>query len=281
METAKLMMERRLALPSARALGRALLAFVRDPLFAFLLAGAAIFLGYYLVELRRQQAIRFTPEAEQAMVEEYEILSGRKASVVDRARMKSEYLTEELLFREAIDRNMHLTDGETRKRLIERVRYLIAGAPMEPTEEQLVDHYSDNLARYRGEPRTSFTQIFRAEKPVDAALLLARLNAGDVLPSDDFWLGRDFPRYGVSMIRGIFGQDVVRALKNAPDGRWVGPVQSARGWHFLRKTESLPAAMMPYPQVRDQVREDYRMAHAKTAIDAAVVRLREKFDVEE
>lgn len=254
---------------------------LRDPLVAFMAVGVALFGGYYIVERAQKPPIVFTSQVEQAMVGEYEALVGRPATAADKARIKRDYLAEELLFREAIDRNMHLTDGETRKRLVDKVRYLIAGAPPEPTEEQLVNHYADNLAQYRAEPRTSFTQIYRMQKPADAALLLAQLNAGETVPGDDFWLGRSFPRYGDSMVRGIFGQPFVATLKTAPEGRWFGPVRSPRGWHFVRKSESIASAMIPFPAIRDQVRQDYMIAHSHAAIDKALSGLKEKYDVED
>ncbi|PCD02113.1 hypothetical protein COC42_11585 [Sphingomonas spermidinifaciens] len=262
------------ALPPPRRL-------LRDPLFAFLIAGIAMFVAYAAIEARRTPPVAYTPEIERALVEEFEALAGRDARPADRARMKRDWLTEELLFREAIDRNLHLTDADTRKRLVDKVRYLIAGAPAEPDEAALVDYYSSNLSRYRGEPRTSFEQVFRAERPADAAALLQRLNVGSAVAGDDFWLGRDFPRYGDSMVRGIFGQPFVKALHAAPPGRWVGPIRSPRGWHFVKKREALPAALIPYDQIRDQVRQDLVMAETARAIDAALGRLREKYDVGE
>lgn len=253
---------------------------VRDPLFSFLLVGAAIFAGYAVIEQQRNPAVRYTPEAEKALVDEFEMLSGRKADAADRARIEKNFITGELLFREAIDRNMHLTDGETRARLTDKVRYLIAGAPVEPTEEQLVDHYSNNIALYRSEPKTTFSQIFRSTKPGDSAAILAALNSGQTVPGDDFWLGSAYPAYGDSMVRGIFGQPFVTRLKEAQEGVWFGPVQSPRGWHFVRKTGSIAPALMPYSAVRDQVRQDYMMARTNAAIDGAIGKLKEKFDVE-
>ncbi|MBV2150743.1 peptidyl-prolyl cis-trans isomerase [Sphingobium sp. AS12] len=272
-----------MAAPSARAPRLRVMAgkAIRDPLVAFMAVGVALFGGYHIIEREQKPPVIFTPQVEQAMVGEYETLVGRPATAADKARIKRDYLAEELLFREAIDRNMHLTDGETRKRLVDKVRYLIAGAPPEPTDEQLVNHYSDNLAQYRAEPRTSFTQIYRAQKPADAALLLAQLNAGETIAGDDFWLGRAFPLYGDSMVRGIFGQPFVATLKTAPEGRWFGPVRSPRGWHFVRKSESIASAMIPFPAIRDQVRQDYMIAHSNAAIDKALAGLKEKYDVED
>lgn len=253
----------------------------RDPLFAFLAAGVALFGGYQLVQRLEKPPVVFTAEIEQAQVAELETLTGREVSATDRARLKADYVAEELLFREAVARNMHLTDGETRKRLVDKVRYLIAGAPPEPTEEQLVNHYSEHLDLYRAEPRTSFTQIYRQQKPADAGLLLAQLNAGETVGGDDFWLGRDFPRYGDSMVRGIFGQPFVDSLKTAPEGRWIGPLQSPRGWHFIKAGERIASAMIPFPAIRDQVRQDYMIAHSNAAIQQALAGLQEKFDVED
>ena len=253
----------------------------RDPLFAFLLAGAGLFGGYQVVQRLEKPPVVYTPEIEQAQVADFEALTGRSISTADRARLKADYIAEELLFREAIDRDMHLTDGETRKRLVDKVRYLIAGAPPEPTEDQLIDYYATHLPLYRAEPRTSFTQIFRQQKPADAGLLLARLNAGDMIEGDDFWLGRDYPRYGDSMVRGIFGQPFVDRLKAAPQGAWIGPIASPRGWHFVRRGERVASAMIPFPAIRDQVRQDYMIAHSNAAIGKALAGLGEKFDVDE
>lgn len=265
-------------MPGLRAVGGRI---IRDPLFAFLLAGIALFGGYRIVQYFEKPPIIFTPDIEQAQLADFELLAGRKATAADRAKLKADYIAEELLFREAIDRNMHLTDGETRKRLVDKVRYLIAGAPPEPTEEQLVDHYASHLDLYRAEPRSSFVQLYRQQKPADAPLLLARLNSGGDIGSDEFWQGRDFRLYGDSMVRGIFSQTFVDQLKNAPEGRWIGPVQSPRGWHFIRKSKRIASTLLPFPAIRDQVRQDYMTAHSNAAIDRALGSLREKFDVAE
>lgn len=254
---------------------------MRDPLVAFLAAGVTLFGSYHVIQRMEKPPVVFTPDIEQATIADFETLTGRKATAQDRAKLKADYIGEELLFREAIDRNMHLTNGETRKRLVDKVRYLIAGAPPEPSQEQLVNHYAEHLDLYRAEPRSSFTQIFRVQKPSDASLLLVHLNAGETVGGDDFWLGRDFPRYGDSMVRGIFGQPFVDVLKTAPQGRWIGPVQSPRGWHFVRKSDRIASAMIPFPAIEDQVRQDYMIAHSNAAIEKALDGLKEKFDVED
>lgn len=264
---------------NAARIGAALKAGVRDPLFAFLIVGGGFFAAYAAVEAGRKPPVHYSTEVKRALVDEFQTLAGRKPTAADEAKMEKDFVTDELLFREAIDRGMHLTDGATRKRLIDKVRYLIAGAPAEPTEEQIVNHYSENLTRYRAEPKTSFSQIFFSAEPKDPAGTLAALNRGDPVAGDDFWLGRHYPRYGDSMVRGIFGQPFIETLAKAPIGQWIGPVRTPRGWHFVRKDEAIASALMPYSEIRDQVRQDYMMAETEGAIDREIATLREKYDV--
>ena len=70
-------------------------------------------------------------------------------------------------------------------------------------------------------------------------------------------------------------------LKTAPPGRWIGPIQSPRGWHFVKQGERIPSAMIAFPAIRDQVRQDYMIAHSEAAIGKAMTGLKEKYDVEE
>lgn len=265
-----------------RALVRTLWTLAKgEPLIPFAIAGAAIFAAYFVVEKTgRGDPIRYTPEIARQQVADFEAVSGRKATAADRARMRDDYISDELLFREAIDRGLYLTDPETRARLIDKQRYMVAGAPVEPTEEQMIDFYAAHPDLYRSEPGISFSHIFFAEQPKNPQAILARLNAGGTVAGDDFWMGRDFPRYGLSMIRGMFGQSFLAGLEKAANGRWYGPVRSPRGWHFVRKTGTQAPARIPYAQARGQVRQDMMQAGTKAAMDREIGKLKEKYDVE-
>jgi len=264
------------ALPRKGLLAR----LVREPLIPFLLVGGAIFGAYYYAEAQRGDPIRYTPDVAKQIVGQFEELSGRKATDADKKRLRDDYINEEILFREALARNMHLADGEVRERLIDQLRYLIAGAPLEPSEDEVIDYYASHPDLYRTEPGITFSQIFFAQEPKDAAGILARLERGETVSGDDFWLGRAFPNYGNSMIRGMFGQPFLQQLQAKPVNQWYGPVRSGRGWHFVRKTGTLAPAMIPYADARAQVRQDFMLANTQQTLDKAIETLKEKYDVE-
>ena len=259
----------------AHRLGR----LVRDPLSMFIGLGAGIFGLYALAGPSEQDAVRYTPEIEQSLVSEFELLAGRDAQAQDIDRLKHDYLTDELLFREAVDRGIYLTDAKIRAQMIEKVRYLVAGAPPEPGEEAMLNYYAENLDQYESEPEISFEQVFFEQRPADPDNTLAALRRGEAVGGDDLWTGSAYPHYGVSMIRGIFGQEFLQRVVGTKDDEWVGPLKSSRGWHFVRKSGSAEAKLLPYGDVRDQVRQDLIIAEMQRALDKAFEELQQKYEV--
>jgi len=216
---------------------------------------------------------------QKSLSDDYEMMAGKAPDAAAKAKLIHDYVADELLFREAVDRGMHMTDKTTKQRLIDRVRFLIAGAPPEPSEDQLIGYYATHRDLYRAEPRLSLDHVFFEKAPVDAPALLARLQSGGTVQGDDFWMGHDLPDYGVSMVRGMFGAPFLDALNEAQTGTWIGPLRSTRGWHFARVRDRASAAMLPYPAVRDQVRQDYLAAETGALVDKEVARLEDGYRI--
>lgn len=252
---------------------------LRDPFVVFLLVAAVIFAGYAAISAKAA-TIAVPLTVQRALADDYEVMTGRKPDAKARAKLIDDYVTDEVLFREAVARGMHMTDKTTRQRLVDRVRFMIAGAPADPSEEQLVNHYAEHTDLYRVEPQITLEHVFFAAKPADAPALLARLRGGGKVAGDDFWMGRTLPNYGVSMIRGMFGQPFLRAAQQAPLGEWTGPVASSRGTHFVRVRDRAPSALLPYPQVREQVRQDYLAAESGGAVAVEVAKLERQYAID-
>ena len=226
----------------------------------FAVAGCALFLVYSMLQPVDSAVVRLTARTRTALIAEFESLTGRKANPADIARIERDYVTDELLFRDAVANGLHLTDGAIRSRLVEDMRLQVAGVLPDPSDEQLVNHYSDNIDRYRSEPSVTFAQVYFRTRPGNDKEILALLRDGKHVAGDAFPQGREFPRFGRSMLRGIVGQPFVDALWSAPLDQWIGPIESPRGWHFLRVTERLAAELLPFSVVRDQVESDYLAA---------------------
>lgn len=252
---------------------------LRDPLAVFLAAGLALFAAYWALG-RQGNHIEVSAAVQQGLAADYQLMTGRTPDAKQKQKLVDDYVADEILFREAVARGMHLTDRTTKARLVDRLRFLIAGAPKAPSEADLLDFYSEHQALYRAEPQISLDQLFFTRAPEDPAAILAALNRGERIDGDDFWMGRKFPNYGESMLRGMFGAQVLSAARSAPLGAWVGPYPSARGVHYLRIEARNPPALMRYTDVRDQVRQDMAAAQSNGAVDAQVREMQAKYDVD-
>lgn len=229
---------------------------LREPLFAFLVIGALLFLGYRVQQSRAAEPIVLPAAARAALIADFERLTGRPATAADITRIEQEFVADEVLFREALARGLHLADSTVRARLVEEMRQRITGPLPDVTDEQLVNHYSEHLDRYRAESAASFQQVYFAEPPAEPEALLAQLRSGTPVAGEPFGRGAEFSRYGQSMLRGLFGHSFTEALWTAPVGEWTGPLQSQYGWHYVRVGERLPPALLPFEQVRQQVESD-------------------------
>lgn len=250
----------------------------RDPLTVFLLVGAGFFAAYTLFVDRPDQ-VDVSRMTTARLVADYAALSGRQPTPAEAGKIVADHVDEELLFREAIKRGLHLSDAGVRARLVERIKGDIVGSAAEPSEDDLLTFYTRHIDAYRTEPALSFDQVFFEARPKDEASVLARLNRGDAVAGDDFWMGAKMARYGESMVSSVFGLSFMERLRGLPLKTWAGPLQSDRGWHFVRVMERVPQSAQGYGDVRGQVRQDYLADIDKARLKAALASMRKNYRV--
>jgi hypothetical protein len=249
-----------------------------DPLTHFIIVAAALFYAYSLHRPEKPH-ISVSLAIQQSLSKDYELLHGQPPDAPALARLLDKHVADEVLFREALAQGMHLNDAKTRERLVEKLRFSLTDTVADPTDEELVNFYADNLSLYYSEPKLSFDQVFYAKPPADSAEVLGRLRAGGQLTGDPFWLGSHFEDYAQSMLSGVLGQRFIEGLHSAPVGEWFGPIASARGTHFVRMRVITPPALMPYAQVKDQVEDDWFARKRESSVAAKIHKAEEKYDI--
>ncbi|KKO12704.1 hypothetical protein LCGC14_0007210 [marine sediment metagenome] len=206
-------------------------------------------------------------------------LEGREPTEQETQTLISQWVDEEVLFREALAQRMHLSDGKMRAHLIEKVRMLWAGSPEPVDEAQLLDFYMENMDSYYTEPTLSFSQVYFEEMPADAAAILAQLQAGESVEGQSFWLGKNLNSYSESILRSSFGGEFYETLKAAPVGQWLGPVESARGFHFAQVSRKGEPELMPYQAVRERLSQDWSAHYRRQNVSARTETVKERFTI--
>ncbi|MBU2098240.1 MAG: peptidyl-prolyl cis-trans isomerase, partial [Gammaproteobacteria bacterium] len=223
--------------------------------------------------------IEISDNLERALTEEFTWLSGRAPTPEEAAELVDEWLQEEMIFRHTLLTGQHLNDGKVREHMIEKVSLLWAGLPDDPSDAQMLQHYMDNIDYYYSEPKASFAQVFFNQLPENSDEILARLNAGEEITGDVYWLGSLIEGYAESVLRANFGGEFYETVASAEQQRWIGPLSSPRGYHFINISEVTPALPLKFEDIYLRVRQSWLDAEQRRLISEQVDQLRPQFDV--
>jgi hypothetical protein len=264
-----------------------------EPLLHFLLIGATLFGAYAM--LHREA----TPGGEQVVVTagQVEHLATTFAKVWQRPPSAQElkgliddYVTEEVLSREAIKLGLDQNDTIIRRRLQQKMEFIAEdfAATAEPTEAELEAYLGANPENFREPPRFTFRHVYlsddRGERlQSDADSLLGQLTADPACDSTalgDRFLGAiEFTNEPWQGVASQLGSDFATQLNAVPVGLWAGPIRSAFGAHLVLMTERTEGRLPPLAEARDQVKRDLVAARRKEAHQAFLDALLAKYQV--
>jgi len=216
--------------------------------------------------------------------------SGRPLARTDLEGAIARYVRDEALYREAVRLGLDADDPIVRRRLVQKIEFLLEGAAVLPVPDDatLATFLEENADRYRVPPRVSFTHVFfsrdrRGEaSAADAQRVLEALRSETPPPErasergDPFLLQYDFQRRTRTDVERAFGPAFAAALEALPEGRWEGPVPSTYGVHLVRVETRTPGRLPALAEIRQRVLRDWesetRAREVATAIDDIVAR---------
>jgi len=244
---------------------------LKEPLFHFLLLGAAIFGGHRLVAGGRATApddIVVTQGRIDALTAAFTRTWQRPPTASERDGLIRDYIREEVYAREAIALGLDKDDVVIRRRLRQKLEFVSEDVlePPEPTDDQLRAYLTSHPDAFRVEARFTFRHIFlngerRGEELArDAARLLAQLRLPGTDPDtlgDPFLLDRRFDALPAGLVAEQFGEQFAATLAEVPTGQWVGPVASAYGSHLVFVAQRTGGRVLALEEVGDAVRREW------------------------
>jgi hypothetical protein len=268
----------------------------REPLFHFLLAGAAIFAVTALWPGGDSRTITIGRD------ELTEYLLAR-ARITDRGQFEAYYRSlapearaallhdvagDEALYREGLAIGLDRADPLIRQRLIQQVRELVgdeAAAGQKLTDAALADYYAQHREQYRRDDTVSFAHVFFAagSDPAGAErrahAQLQRLQTAGTPPAEaaahgERFLYETFHRdAGNADVAAKFGAGFARALSGVEPGSWQGPLRSEHGWHLVHVTERVPGHVPAMEELGGRLRGDAEQAQREQAAQSALERM--------
>jgi len=241
---------------------------LREPLLHFLLGGALLFAVYSGMagpEMGLPDRIVVSEERVATLARTFERTWLRSPTEAELSGLVDEYVTEEVLYREALALGLDRDDLVVRRRMRQKMEFLHEDLdPAEPGEAELRAFLEAHPERFAVPPRVSFEQVFlRAQEDgagtERAATVLARLRAGGDPEAlgDATFLPPGLDDVDPAEMAGTFGPAFAEALAELAPGAWTGTVDSAFGTHLVRVTERRPGRVPTLEEVRPAVEREW------------------------
>jgi hypothetical protein len=263
----------------------------REPLVHFLVGGALLFALYGEASgpgAGRPDLIVVSEDRVAMLVQSFERTWMRPPAEAELKGLIDDFVTEEVLYREALALGLDRDDLIVRRRMRQKMEFLNDGlSEREPDEEDLRAFLEANPERFLVPSRVRFVQVFvnpeLAGSPEQrAARLLAQLGEGEAAAGlgDATLLPRGMNGATPREVAGTYGAPFAEALAELPVGAWTGPVASSFGLHVVRVAAREPSRLPALPEVRDAVAREWAAEQRTEARDRFYDSLRARYEVE-
>ena len=224
-----------------------------------------------------------------ALVAQHQQTTGRTPDAREREALLATHRRDEALFREALRLGLDDDDAIVRRRLIQKMEFLLRGglSTAPPDEGALRDYLREHEDELRRPSRVRFVHVFfsrdrRADARGDAErALAAREGEAPPGPGDPFLRGASQGPATEQAVAERFGPPFAQAIFAAPEGAWSGPFESSYGAHLVFVHAREPGRAPTLDEVRGQVERGVRQAQEERAFQRAVEELVDAYPLQE
>jgi len=265
--------------------------FLREPLLHFVLIGSLLFIGFELINNSQEKAddvIVISSGRVSQLKSLFESTWKRVPTSTELDNLIEGYVREEVYFRDALLLALDQDDAVVRRRMRQKMEFLLDTSSYiaEPVAGELEAWYATNKQAYRQGERLALEQIYFGEYPAPETITqsMAALNSDQNIDPGTMGVGTLLPAHlGLSTstaVDNVFGKGFFEKLLAVPQGKWVGPVESAFGVHLVRVYDRVAGRTPVLSEIRGLAQKDWREARAKEVRENDYLQRRSRFVVE-
>ncbi len=264
-----------------------------EPLVHFLIIGALVFGGHSLWQAARENAdrtITVTGGDIERLSAIWESQAGRPPSAEDIKAILSEYVREEVLYREALRFGLEREDTIIRRRLAQKMGFVLDRAGVfDLTEDELRAVYEADPQAYARPDVISFSQIpfnFAADDTSRTADIEEALRAlqsstpADWMDlGDPFLLSRQHDALTKTDAARLFGRAFAEEVFAVQKGQWTGPVRSRLANHIVRVDRVDLGGVPEFEDIVEDIRLQETERRRRAANECEMTRLLEQYTI--
>jgi len=210
-----------------------------------------------------------------------EMATGQALTEEQREYITAAFVEEQILVQEALKMGLD-DDARIYDILAQKMRHVLSGDIIQPTDAELEAFYQANVERYRTMPMLDTDEIVFNDRETLPAELLSRLAAGaeaESLLSQSPGNLDPLPNVNRLDLSNIFDEAFAAQVFSADIGPWQGPFLSNRGQHWLQVKSRTESVLPPLAEIRDRVRLEWIAMEEDRRLQAEIERLWEQYTV--
>lgn len=254
---------------------------IREPLIHFFLMALIIFAIYALSNRTQTELVELDQADIDGRLFMQEMATGQALSEEQREYFTAAFVEEQILVQEALKIGLD-DDARIHDILAQKMRHVLSGDIIQPSEAELQAFYQANLERYRTQPTLDTAEIVFNSRETLPEELLAQLAAGaeaESMLSQSPGNLDPLPNVNRLDLSNIFDETFAEQVFNAEIGSWKGPFLSNRGQHWLQVKSRTESVLPSLGEIRDRVRLEWIAMEEDQRLQTEIDRLWEQYTI--
>ena len=254
---------------------------IREPLMHFFLMALIIFAVYALSNRTQTVLVELDQADIDGRLFMQEMATGQALSEEQREYFTAAFVEEQILVQEALKIGLD-DDARIHDILAQKMRHVLSGDIIQPSEAELQAFYQANLERYRTQPTLDTAEIVFNSRETLPEELLAQLAAGaeaESLLSRSLGNIDPLPNVNRLDLSNIFDEPFAEQVFGADIGPWQGPFLSNRGQHWLQVKSRTESVLPSLAEIRDRVRLEWIAMEEDQRLQTEIDRLWEQYTI--
>lgn len=217
----------------------------------------------------------------------------RPPTAVELRKGSEQYIRNEILYREALARNLDRADPIVRMTMVRKITMMgtAKAEAAELTDEEIQAYFALRKERYRIPATVKLMQVYLSKDKrgdrvqVDAAQLLESFKQREPRPreladlGDPSMLGSVYTEMSAQDLDRTFGGEFGAAVLALTPGKWSGPIESGYGLHLVKVTHRKESRLPDLTEVGQRVIADMRYEGRKAAEDQLYAEIAPRYQV--
>jgi peptidyl-prolyl cis-trans isomerase C len=254
---------------------------IREPTVHFFIIGLLIFVLYAITQSGNENLLQIDQREIDARIFMQELSRGEELTLEQRELVTAFYIEEQILVREALSMELD-NDERIHDILAQKMRHVLSGSIIQPTDVELRDYFEGNSARFETPASVTLDElVFDSRDPLADSIVDALHNStdADTLLSMSEGTVAPLPNVNGVDLANIFDQEFADRVLAADLNQWQGPYVSNRGQHWLRVIERNPAGIPSLEEIADLVRLEWIAAEEETRLQQEVDKLWNEYTI--